>query len=133
MAEPITVRDYTPDDYPMLESWWKTRNAHPVPPDWFPPDAYIAERDGEALAFCVFYLTFGVGFALVDWPVTAPGLKAGLSILAGKALNAEFDRRHGGSYTHVRGMCRSDMRNAARRLGYTVANSSSFEMVRRVS
>lgn len=133
MVEPITVRDYTPDDYAMLQAWWSAR-GYPAPPSAiFPPDCYIAERDGEALAFCAFYLSLGVGIAWVDWLVSKPGQSPAATALAFEVLHGEFTQRHGEAYTHIRGLAREGLQNAAKLMGYKIASGLSFEVIREVS
>lgn len=73
------VRDWTPDDHPMISEWRKTRGALEFPPALVPPNAVIVTRDGAALAYAALFITVprehgGASLGWCEFFTTAPGL-----------------------------------------------------------
>lgn len=73
----IQIREYTPEDYPMLSSWWRGHGWDPVPSVILPKLGMIAEihKDGQApkpVAAAWLYLDNSVFVGMLEWIVTDP-------------------------------------------------------------
>lgn len=134
MVEPITVRDYTPDDYAMLQAWWSARGYPHIPSAVFPPDCYIAELKGSPVAFQVFYLSLGIGVAFTDFLVSRPRTGPKIIGAAFDAITMEFEKRHGGlnAYTMIRGFVYDPLARHIGRAGYMVGTRQGYEALKEV-
>lgn len=84
--EPIQrLRMWTPEDYPMLEAWWKGHGWPPVPLRILPPLGVIFD---ECAAGWAYMDNGGTGVAMMEWLVTDP--KAGLKAAKGIKHVIEF-------------------------------------------
>jgi hypothetical protein len=68
----ITLREYKPEDYAMVASWWAAHKWAPVPPAVLPKLGVIAEREGGAVAALWLYMDNSVGVCWAEWLVSAP-------------------------------------------------------------
>lgn len=72
----IQIREYTPEDYELVASWWKGHGWDAVPSAILPKLGRVAvdARDGVdtpvAAAWC--YLDNSVGVGMVEWIVSNP-------------------------------------------------------------
>lgn len=73
-SEPLTVREYYPDDAPMVREWWRAHRTEPFPDKLLPPVGVIVERSGAALAACWLFMAVGIGVCWLEYPVSRPGL-----------------------------------------------------------
>jgi hypothetical protein len=68
------VRPYDPADFPMVNYWWTEHTAHPLNATTLPPlGVLVCDAEGPAGALWC-YESFGTGVAMLEWPVTRPGL-----------------------------------------------------------
>jgi hypothetical protein len=64
-------RPYNPEQYSILEEWWKGHGWHPVGPDLLPHTGFIVWQGLQPLAAGFLYLTDS-RFAILDWVLSAP-------------------------------------------------------------
>ncbi len=115
----------TEADKPMVTAWADFRRKF-VPWNILPPDCYIAEVDGVAVAFASFALVLRAPVIYMDWLFTKPGI--GFAALSAfRAMLAEVFRRHSPSYQVCRITCLDGMVGAAKRIGFVMAGSSTVE------
>lgn len=69
---PLHARAYTPDDYPIIQDWWKRHGVKDVPLGWLPEGGVIVERDGKAVAVCWLYLDNSCPVGWLAWVTTSP-------------------------------------------------------------
>lgn len=83
MANNVTCRQYgtEPGDYQTVADWYAShRNGEVFPEMVLPPHGVIASVDGVPTCALWVYLSFGIGVAHVEWPVSRRG--AGVRVLA---------------------------------------------------
>jgi len=68
----MTIRAYTPEDFPLIEAWAKARDMAIIP-QLLSPNGFIVEDDGGPFAVCFVYLAFGCPIASLDNLFTKPG------------------------------------------------------------
>lgn len=68
----ITLREYTPEDYPLVKGWWEGHGKPATPPNLLSPIGVFALRDGEPVAAMWLYLALGCGLCWLEYPLTAP-------------------------------------------------------------
>lgn len=72
------IRDWTPEDHPMIEEWRAKRGAKSLPHYIVPPIAVVVTKCGEPCAFsCMFVTIQREGGCPLGWCeafTTAPGL-----------------------------------------------------------
>ena len=68
-AEPVAMRMWSPEDYPMLKSWWEGHGWRPVPQAMLPPLGVIWR---DCAAGWVYMDNGGSGVAMMEWFVTDP-------------------------------------------------------------
>ena len=73
-TDPLTVREFAPDDIPLLEQWWGQRHSDPFPLALLPPLGVVIEDDAGPAGMLWCYECFGVGVGFLEFPVTRPGL-----------------------------------------------------------
>ncbi len=74
-ADGLSVRLYSPEDYPMVNEWWRTHRREALQPVTLPPlGVVVSGADGAPIGALWCYESFGVGVAMLEWPVTKPGL-----------------------------------------------------------
>ncbi len=99
MANDVTCRQYGTEagDFQTVAAWYAHhRDGELFPEMVLPPHGVIASVDGVPTAALWVYLSFGIGVAHVEWPVSRPG--AGLGCL-GSAFKAAMD--------WIEGVCRA--------------------------
>jgi hypothetical protein len=75
----LQLRDYTPEDYPMLCWWWNEHGAVPAPRNILPKLGIIIEEHKEGAdptpqAAMFLYMDNSTGVGFLEHGVTAPGL-----------------------------------------------------------
>ena len=70
----------------MVDAWWGERGRGQFLENLLPPDGFIVERDGEAVAAIWLYFSYGIGMAFMEFAVTRPGQSAAQSRAAFKVL-----------------------------------------------
>jgi hypothetical protein len=74
-ADGLTIRKYAPEDYPMVNEWWRSHRSAPLEPMTLPPLGVVIEDEEWGPVGALWcYESFGVGVATLEWPVTRPGL-----------------------------------------------------------
>lgn len=68
----MTIRAYTPDDFPIVEQWAKARSMAIVP-QLLSPNGFLVEDEQGPVAVCWVYLTFDCPLAFIDHLFTRPG------------------------------------------------------------
>lgn len=63
----------------MVDAWWGERGRGQFLENLLPPDGFIVERDGEAVAAIWLYFSYGIGMAFMEFAVTRPGQSAAQS------------------------------------------------------
>lgn len=72
MSDPIQIRSYHPDDYPMVFSWWDAHGWDAVPEPILPKFGVVAHRSGNAIAAAWLYMDNSVGVSMMEWMVANP-------------------------------------------------------------
>ena len=67
----IQLRVFTPDDYPMVSSWWEAANWPPVPQEALSPLGMVAYSEKEQLAVGWVYMVTQY-WAIIEWLVVNP-------------------------------------------------------------
>lgn len=82
-AAGFSIRSYSPQDYPMLVSWWEEHGTEPYPESILPPSGVIVERLGQPCAAGFLMLVEQANLAFFHGLVTAPrqGMKAAFGAL----------------------------------------------------
>lgn len=83
----MIVRPYNPEQYSILEEWWKGHGWHPVAPDLLPRTGFIVWQGLQPLVAGFMYMTDS-RFAIMDWVLSAPKSDR---IERGKALDLLLD------------------------------------------
>ncbi len=68
----MTIRAYTPEDFPLIEEWAKARDMAMIP-QLLSPNGFIVEDESGPFAVCFVYLAFGCPIASLDNLFTKPG------------------------------------------------------------
>jgi len=68
----MTIRAYTPEDFPLIEAWAKARGMAIIP-QLLSPNGFIVEDESGPFAVCFVYLAFGCPIASLDNLFTKPG------------------------------------------------------------
>lgn len=71
----MTIRAYTPDDFPIVEQWAKARNMAIVP-QLLSPNGFLVEDEQGPVAVCWVYLVFDCPRASIDDFYAKPGVEA---------------------------------------------------------
>lgn len=95
----MNARLFNPENYPIVEGWWKAHGVPAVGASALPPLGVIVEDESGPLAVCWLYLALGVGVAWLAWLTTNPEqspLKAAKAVkyliqAAEAALPIEYD------------------------------------------
>ena len=67
----MTIRSYTPDDFPTIEAWAKARGMVLIP-HLLGKHGFLVEDDSGPIAVAFAYLTFDVPIAFLDNLFTRP-------------------------------------------------------------
>lgn len=70
----LAARYFSPDDLPMVDSWWRHRHPTGLNCAPLPPLGVVVTLDGEAVGALWLFEYFGCGVAQLTFPVTRPGL-----------------------------------------------------------
>lgn len=73
----LQLRDYTPEDYPMLCEWWKGHGWEAVPELMLPKlgvivDEFDAYGFPKPIAASFLYMDNSCGVAMMEWTVSNP-------------------------------------------------------------
>lgn len=133
----MTIRAYTPDDFPTVEQWAKARNMQ-LHPALLSPNGFLVEDDKGPLAVCFVYLVFDCSFVFMDnlWSRPRTSLKDGraawamiwrttLGFLAGLRDCNEAPIR----YKFVRNFCRPELARLIKKDGWIVADRLSTQVI----
>lgn len=63
-----------PNRYEIVSGWWSARKEGAFPEYLMPPDGVIVTDGGEPVGALWMYLSYGIGIATLEWPLTKPGL-----------------------------------------------------------
>lgn len=66
------LREYRPEDYPMLEGWWKEHKTNAPPSAMLPRLGVIAEINKIPTAAGFLYMDNSVGVCLFEFAVSNP-------------------------------------------------------------
>lgn len=91
MAHEVSTRQYGIEagDYQLVADWFAHhRDGETFPEMVLPPHGVIASVDGIPTAALWVYLSYGIGVAHVEWPVSRPGAGAKGLVAAWKAAMA---------------------------------------------
>lgn len=78
----MSIRVFTPEDYPELATWFHARQWQRAPQlNHLPRTGWVAEKNGEKLAAAWLYIT-NSDMALLEWSVTNPFLDPVLCLRA---------------------------------------------------
>lgn len=90
MGHDVSVREFGTDaaDLETVGAWYLAHGGEVFPAPVLPPHGCIASVDGKPAAALWVYLSYGIGVAHVEWPVSRPG--AGIGVL-GLAFRAAMD------------------------------------------
>lgn len=69
----LLLREYTPEDYPLVSGWWEAHGKAPTPPNLLSPIGVVVLRDEVPEAAMWLYLALGCGLCWLEYPLTAPG------------------------------------------------------------
>jgi len=74
------VRTYCPEtDAAMVAGWWAVHRSEPMPLALLPPVGVVVMLDKQPVCALWLFLTIGHGVAFAEYPVSAPGLGAGVA------------------------------------------------------
>jgi len=68
----MNLREYTPEDHPMLTTWWKAHGFPQLPQAILPKFGLIAEHEGKAVVAAWLYMDNSVGVCMLEWLTTNP-------------------------------------------------------------
>ena len=91
----MIIREWTPDDYPVLEKWWNAHGWPAVPQQMLPACGIIVEDDGQPKAAIFAYMDHSTPFAMIEWLVTDPESKSPTAIKHAIKGIMRIVRRHG--------------------------------------
>jgi len=83
------LREYRPEDYPMLTRWWKAHGWPGVSAAILPKLGLIIEDNGQPIVAGFVYMDNSVGVAFLEWVVGAPEA-TGRQIVAGIGTLIDF-------------------------------------------
>jgi hypothetical protein len=76
----MIIREWTPEDYPVLKSWWEAHGWNAVPLAALPQCGIIVEDDGVPKAAIFAYMDHSTPFAMIEWLITDPQSKSPMAI-----------------------------------------------------
>lgn len=68
----MNLREYTPEDHPMLTAWWKAHGFPQLPAQILPRMGYLVEHDGAPVVAGWLYMDNSVGVSMLEWVTTNP-------------------------------------------------------------
>jgi hypothetical protein len=84
-----TVREYTPEDHPMLMEWWKAHGWPGVAKEVLPKLGLIVEVDTKPIVAGWLYMDNSVGVCWLEWVVGNPDSR-GREIIPAIAVLIDF-------------------------------------------
>jgi GNAT superfamily N-acetyltransferase len=68
----MNLREYIPEDHPMLTAWWKAHGFPVLPAAILPKLGIVAEHDGVPVCAAFLYMDNSVGVCMLEWLTTNP-------------------------------------------------------------
>lgn len=68
----ILLREYTPEDYPVLAEWWKLHGWAAIPANILPKLGAVAVKGDVPLCAAFLYMDNSVGVCWLEWLVSNP-------------------------------------------------------------
>jgi hypothetical protein len=126
----MTIRDATPDDYPLIEKWAMAHGRATFDPRTVPPTAFMVEDHKGPLVFCKLYLSLGVGVAFLEGLFSRPWESPSV-IVAGVAFMVEGVKKIAEAHDYGMLVCHTFpcMARKALGMGFTETQSGLVQMV----
>lgn len=125
----MTIRDATPDDFPLIEQWAKAHGRALFDARTVPPTAFMVEDEKGPLVFCKLYLSLGVGVAFLEGLFSRPWEAPGV-IVAGVAFLVEAVKKIAAAHDYGLLVCHTfpSMARKALGMGFTETHSGLVQM-----
>lgn len=83
------LREYRPEDHPMLMRWWKAHGWPGVSKAILPKMGFIVENNGKPVIAGFVYMDNSVGVAFLEWVVGSPDAN-GKEVVVGIGALVDF-------------------------------------------
>lgn len=127
----IQIREYTPDDYPLLTGWWAGHGVAPVRADCLPKLGLVAVVADVPAAAVWAYMDNSVSVAFLEWFVTNPTNRPSVSVKALHHLTeCAKDCLAALGYTAIHSSCRQhSLSRLLEKSGFVQTDSSVIHLV----
>ena len=128
----IRIREYEPEDYPVLKDWWQRHDAERLHEDMIPKSSVIVEDKNGPAGFAGLLLSNCNQVAFCLGLVVRPGLNVSESQAIHETLQDGMDiiMRSGGHTVLLGTVTGKGMARGAQRMGFLVMSKPAFHIAR---
>lgn len=129
----IKVEHVTDDMMPEISGWWESRGGGAMPDGVLPPNGYVSlDESGRMAAAGWVYLACGCRVAFAEWFVARPGMAAGQTRKALRAVLEAIEAkcREVGVTTILGTTATGVMAREAGKCGFSIVSTSNTHLAK---